>query len=111
MNQAVIDNVKEQLGYIREHLAHVSEVEDVESIVFDVSVLDGLISILSEKENKSSDTKEIIYAEWKMVLDDFDDGLGERELPHCTNCNRGVYIHDAGSWCPFCGASMKNSMR
>lgn len=50
-------------------------------------------------------------AEWKIVVDDFDDGLGNRELPHCTNCGRGVYRHDAGSWCPFCGASMKNPMR
>lgn len=54
---------------------------------------------------------EISFAEWKMVLDDFDDGVGIRELPHCTNCGRSVYKHDAGSWCPFCGAAMKNPMR
>ena len=52
-----------------------------------------------------------VYAEWKMVLDDFDDGAGNRELPHCTNCHKGVYKHDAGSWCPFCGSAMKNPMR
>lgn len=52
--------------------------------------------------------KETIIAEWKMVIDDFDDGKGNRKLPHCTNCNRGVYIHDAGNYCPFCGALMKN---
>lgn len=51
------------------------------------------------------------FAEWKMVLDDFEDGNGNREYPHCTNCNRGVYRHDAGKWCTFCGAVMKNPMR
>lgn len=51
------------------------------------------------------------FAEWKMVLDDFDDGVGIRELPHCSKCNRGVYRHDAGLYCPFCGALMKNPMR
>lgn len=55
--------------------------------------------------------KGIVRAEWKMVVDDFDDGFGDREYPHCTNCYRGVYRHDAGSWCPFCGAAMKNPMR
>ena len=49
-------------------------------------------------------------AEWVMVVDDFDDGLGSRELPHCSKCGRGVYKHDAGSWCTFCGATMKNPM-
>ena len=57
------------------------------------------------------DAKEIIHAKWEMVLDDFDDGKGERELPHCSNCHRGVYRHDAGDWCPFCGAAMENAMR
>ena len=55
--------------------------------------------------------KRLVLAEWKMVVDDFDDGFGNREYPHCTNCSRGVYRHDAGSWCPFCGAAMKNPMR
>ena len=45
-----------------------------------------------------------------MVLDDFDDGIGNRELPHCSKCHRGVYKHDAGGWCPFCGAAIKNPM-
>lgn len=57
------------------------------------------------------DAKETIYAEWEMVLDDFDDGFGNKELPHCSKCHRGVYRHDAGMWCPFCGAAMKNPMR
>ena len=51
------------------------------------------------------------FAEWKMVVDDFDDGVGNRELPHCSKCGRGVYKHDAGLYCPFCGALMKNPMR
>lgn len=51
------------------------------------------------------------FAEWKMVVDDFDDGVGNRELPHCSKCGRGVYKHDAGLCCPFCGALIKNSMR
>ena len=50
-------------------------------------------------------------AEWVTVVDDFDDGKGNREYPHCSKCGRGVYRHDAGSWCPFCGAAMKNPMR
>lgn len=54
---------------------------------------------------------DIVLAEWKMVLDDFDNGYGNREYPHCSKCGRGVYRHDAGSWCPFCGAAMKNPMR
>ena len=54
---------------------------------------------------------EIPVAEWKMIVDDFDDGVGNRELPHCSKCGRGVYKHDAGLYCPFCGALMKNPMR
>ena len=54
---------------------------------------------------------DIDFAEWNMTLDDFDDGLGNRELPHCSKCGRGVYKHDAGLYCPFCGALMKNPMR
>ena len=54
---------------------------------------------------------DLSFAEWNMVLDDFDDGLGNRELPHCSNCGRGVYKHDAGLYCPFCGALMKNPIR
>jgi hypothetical protein len=58
-----------------------------------------------------ADVVEVKHAEWDMVVDDFDDGFGNRKYPHCTNCHRGVYRHDAGSWCPFCGAAMKNPMR
>lgn len=50
-------------------------------------------------------------AEWVMVMDDFENGWGERKYPHCSNCHRGVYRHDAGNWCPFCGTAMKNPMR
>ena len=50
-------------------------------------------------------------AEWVMVVDDFENGWGEREYPHCSKCGRGVYRHDAGCWCPFCGSVMKNPMR
>lgn len=52
-----------------------------------------------------------VGAKWNMVADNYDDGNGEQEYPHCSNCHRGVYRHDAGSWCPFCGAAMKNPMR
>lgn len=48
------------------------------------------------------------YQEWVMVKDDFDDGYGEREYPHCSKCGRGVYNHDAGKYCPFCGSPMLN---
>lgn len=51
------------------------------------------------------------YTEWVMAVDDFENGWGEQEYPHCSNCGRGVYRHDAGSWCPFCGAAMRNPMR
>ncbi len=54
---------------------------------------------------------DIGFAKWNMTLDDFDDGLGNRELPHCSKCGRGVYIHDASLYCPFCGTLMKNPMR
>ena len=54
---------------------------------------------------------DIHIAEWTMTLDDFDDGFGTRELPHCSKCGRGVYRHDAGLYCPFCGALMKNPTR
>lgn len=55
--------------------------------------------------------KEPDSAEWIMTLDDFENGWGERNYPHCSNCGRGVYVHDAGKWCPFCGKPMKNPMR
>lgn len=57
------------------------------------------------------DVKETDNAEWIMAMDDFENGWGEREYPHCSNCKRGVYRHDAGSYCPFCGKTMKNPMR
>ena len=53
---------------------------------------------------------EVKGAEWVMVIDDFENGWGERKYPHCSNCHKGVYKHDAGSWCPFCGKPMKNPM-
>lgn len=63
------------------------------------------------------DTKNTVYdnetiqGEWVMVLDDYDDGVGTRELPHCSKCGRGVYRHDAANFCPFCGIPIKNPMR
>lgn len=50
-------------------------------------------------------------AKWIIVMDNFDDGHGNQGYPHCSRCGRGVYRHDAGMWCPFCGASIKNPMR
>lgn len=43
---------------------------------------------------------------WIMTLDDFDDGKGEQYYPHCSDCGTGVYKHDAGNFCPFCGTYM-----
>ena len=68
-------------------------------------------TIHSMKDREDSIYGEISIAEWKMVVDDFDDGVGNRELPHCSKCGRGVYIHDAGLYCPFCGALMRNPKR
>lgn len=48
------------------------------------------------------------YAEWIMSEDDFENGWGYKNYPHCSNCGRGVYKHDAGNYCPFCGKPMKN---
>lgn len=61
--------------------------------------------------NNTTVLADIPFAEWLMVIDDYDDGVGSRKLPHCSRCGRGVYNHDAGMWCPFCGAAMKNPMR
>ena len=47
-------------------------------------------------------------ATWVMWLDDFDDDVGERPLPHCGSCGRGVYYHDQGNFCPWCGSPMTN---
>lgn len=62
-------------------------------------------------DNNTVVLAEIAFAKWVMVIDDYNDGFGNRELPHCSRCGRGVYRHDAGSWCPFCGAAMRNPMR
>lgn len=67
--------------------------------------------VIPTKNIKSPILGDTYFAEWEMVLDDFDDGVGCRELPHCTKCHRGVYRHDAGGFCPFCGAIMRNPMR
>ena len=70
--------------------------------------ISNMRAAIKEVENapEVTDVKEIIHAKWEMVLDDFDDGMGERELPHCSNCHTGVYKHDAKNWCPECGAQM-----
>ena len=70
---------------------------------FDRLIINGINFEQKKLENQET-------AEWKIVVDDFDDGKGERELPHCSKCNRGVYRHDAGKYCPFCGATMVNPM-
>lgn len=57
------------------------------------------------------DDVEAIEGKWIMALDDFENGWGELQYPHCFKCNRGVYRHDAGSFCPFCGTPMRNPMR
>ena len=61
---------------------------------------------LQSTQAPAADVVEVVHGEWIMAMDDFDDGHGERMLPHCSNCSRGVYRHDAGMWCPFCGAKM-----
>ena len=55
--------------------------------------------------------EESTKAEWIMAEDDYEEGWGFQKYPHCSKCNRGVYRHDAGSFCPFCGTPMKNPMR
>ena len=67
---------------------------------------------LVNKDEFQKEYKELqISAEWVMTLDNFENGWGERIYPHCSSCGRGVYAHDAGNWCPFCGKPMKNPMR
>ena len=61
--------------------------------------LDVWSKIVEEKDNN---------AEWVMSQDDFENGWGYKDYPHCSNCHRGVYKHDAGNYCPFCGKPMKN---
>ena len=48
------------------------------------------------------------HAEWVMIENDFENGWGTRMYPHCSKCGRGVYKHDAGKFCPFCGTLIKN---
>ena len=67
---------------------------------------------LVNKDEFQKEYKELqISAEWVMTLDNFENGWGERTYPHCSDCSRGVYMHDAGKWCPLCGKPMKNPMR
>lgn len=69
-------------------------------------------STVTDKEINCKDfVSQIATSQWIMVMDDFEDGNGDREYPHCSNCRRGVYRHDAGRYCPFCGVTMKNPMR
>jgi hypothetical protein len=51
-----------------------------------------------------------LRAEWRFVFADFNDGAGLREYPYCTNCSKPVYPRDAGKYCTFCGAVMKNPL-
>ena len=75
-----------------------------------VSYNKGTDQILSDLGIKKESVMTNNESEWIMAIDDFENGWGEREYPHCYNCKRGVYRHDAGSWCPFCGKHMKNPM-
>ena len=54
----------------------------------------------------AADVREVVHAKWVIAVDDFEDGRGEVETPHCTNCGTGVYRHDALNYCPYCGAKM-----
>ena len=67
-------------------------------------------TVIDKEINCKDFTYQTAASQWVMVMDNFDDGFGNRELPHCSNCHRGVYRHDAGRYCPFCGAPMKNPM-
>ena len=53
---------------------------------------------------------ESLEGSWEMVIDDFENGWGNRLYPRCSKCYKGVYKHDAGKYCPFCGSKMKNPM-
>jgi len=64
--------------------------------------LAGWMLLPDKKENEET----IIHAKWEMVVDDFDNGKGNMEYPHCSNCHTGVYRHDAKNYCPNCGAKM-----
>lgn len=54
----------------------------------------------------SVDVRQVVHAHWTISIDDFDDGFGERKYQFCSNCNTGVYKHDAKKYCPNCGAIM-----
>ncbi len=97
--------------YVDDFLAINTETNELCYILSrEVKGIGGGISyqVYSIKDREYPIYGEIPIAEWTLVLDDFDDGLGNRELPHCSKCGRGVYKHDAGLYCPFCGALMKN---
>ena len=47
-------------------------------------------------------------AEWIPI--DFADNWLEDEYFRCSNCNKTVHVNYAGSWCTFCGKTMKNPM-
>lgn len=63
-------------------------------------------AIMEIEETPAADVREVVHAKWVMALDDFEDGRGNVETPHCTNCGTGVYRHDAKNYCPYCGAKM-----
>ena len=74
---------------------------DLKRDILEAAIYEALL----EKKKTNSNT-----AEWVMSRDDFENGWGYREYPFCSNCHRGVYRHDAGKWCPFCGKQMRNPM-
>lgn len=54
-----------------------------------------------------ADVEPVIHSKWVDAIDDLEDGNGFRTYPHCKNCGRAVYRHDAGERCCRCGARMR----
>lgn len=88
--------------------------DDVATVIDRVTgaryILTKNIGLWTELEENQTEKRilELSQAEWVMSEDNFENGWGYQSYPHCSSCGRGVYRHDAGSWCPFCGKSMKN---
>lgn len=73
---------------------------DMEGFTGAVDILDGISSI------PAADVEPVVHSGWEYSFDDLDDGNGIRVYPHCYNCGRAVYRHDAGERCCRCGARM-----
>lgn len=68
---------------------------------------DEIVSMI--KKDKELNTSAAEDAEW-LTIDKEDDWLPNQYVC-CSNCNRNVYTDYAGSWCTFCGKTMKNPMK